>query len=67
MSKLPKGYRVTVAPAKVVGGGTGFYEPRVWFNGTLLWLNPGAVFEDKTKAREYGKDLARTHAQSKVS
>ncbi len=63
-AKLPKGYRVTVAPCRVVGESRpgAFVAFRVWYNGQIVvseWSH-GLTFESRDKAREAGN--ARAHA-----
>ncbi len=60
-NKLPKGYRVTVAPCKVVGQAPGqqWFAPRVWKDGQMIIseLSHGLAYETREKARESGRRL----------
>lgn len=66
MNRLPKGYRVTIAPCRVIGqvSGAPFVTFRVWYSGHLIVgeASHGLVFDSRDKAREAGRERAISFA-----
>ena len=56
---LPKGYRVTVAPEKLLGDTA--FVPHLWVNGQPIFWRTGRCHEFKDIARQDGIEMAWQH------